>query len=990
MSQANDEKFPLAERLTNLIEDDRHAIEQGEPSTFLDAVTPTTSELLRWWFQADYREGRAANFHDGQRDAILAIVYAQEVLGSTSLYDLYNQVVPEALLEGGRLGRVTHEQNDHPKYAAKMATGTGKTWVLGALLVWQYLNHRANPGDPRFSANFLLVAPGLVVYERLLDSFLGRIPFGPPTHAGGKQRNFETSDLAMHRELFLPPDHRATVFAFLQTSVVTKAEIGRKVVGSGVVAITNWHALAGEDDPDFVEVELEIEAPGLDIDERAAAASFLPLTPGMAAGNSLDTLDRRRGGALDWLIELPSLVVFNDEAHHIHQFKRGEEVVDVVWQASLHRIAATKGRRFVQLDFSATPYNEQGSGARAKRLYFDHIVVDFPLHTAMRQGLVKSLAIDKRSEIAALSNEDLDFRTERDEHGAVVSLSDGQRMMIRAGLEKLAILEEQFVAHDATKHPKLLIMTEDTSSSKLVEAFLDECGLAEDDVLRVDSNRKGELGEAQWLPVKEKLFGIDKLERPRVVVSVLMLREGFDVNNICVIVPLRSAGSGILAEQTVGRGLRLMWRGDDAIEDLKRESRQRILNRQAPTNYLDVLFIVEHPRFINLYEELLSGGLAVELTEEISQGSATGDLETLELREDYRTFDFEIPVILRDAEEELRQPRVAVDELPVSKYPVADLLRQIGGGDRFASEDAQTKLRFGDYRVDGGVMTATGYNDYLARITNRITESLSRTFIGAEGHDRGQYTRSAQYPILQTFKPLLLGWIDNYIRHRGFGADFDPLDGENWRVLLVGDVSEELAGVFSTALVGVLDNAEVAAAQIDHRWVSEVATVNVRTSTGVIVRKSIFEKLPVPARGGGLERLFLEWADDDASVEAIVKIDEFRHWFLHRPYLKADGMPAYYSPDFLLRTADAIFLVETKAQSFLNDANVQRKRRSALAWIAQVNALDPAERSGREWSYVLLGGKQVDDWRTKGGSIAQLLNFARMIEAASVAQPTLI
>ena len=173
-----------------------------------------------------------------------------------------------------------------------------------------------------------------------------------------KQRDFATSDIATQQELFLPPDHRAAVFAFLQTSVATKREIGRKVTGGGLVAITNWHLLSGEEDPDFVDDELDIDAPGLDIDAKAAAASFLPLNPGTAAGNSLETLDRRfaRGGPLSSLVDLPSLVVFNDEAHHIHQLKRGEEITDVEWQKSLSQIADGKGRRFVQVDFSATPF----------------------------------------------------------------------------------------------------------------------------------------------------------------------------------------------------------------------------------------------------------------------------------------------------------------------------------------------------------------------------------------------------------------------------------------------------------------------------------------------------------------------------------------------------------------------------------------------------------------------------------------------------------
>ncbi len=73
---------------------------------------------------------------------------------------------------------VAQDKHGHPKYCLKMATGTGKTWVLQALLVWQLLNKTAaldeGRDDPRFTRRFLIVAPGLIVYERLLDAFLGK------------------------------------------------------------------------------------------------------------------------------------------------------------------------------------------------------------------------------------------------------------------------------------------------------------------------------------------------------------------------------------------------------------------------------------------------------------------------------------------------------------------------------------------------------------------------------------------------------------------------------------------------------------------------------------------------------------------------------------------------------------------------------------------------------------------------------------------------
>lgn len=964
--------FPLAKGLSAAVDPLIPGIVDGTGSKLLDQVTPVTAELLRFWFQQDYCELRELNFHAGQRAAILHIIYAHEVLGTTRLRDLYEAVAPEAMLEGGVLSEVTRDRHDHPKYAAKMATGTGKTWVLNALLVWQYLNKLADPQDPRFSSNFLLVAPGLIVYDRLLDSFQGKEQDG--------ERDFATSDIYRQQDLFIPDTYRTQVFTFLQSSVVTKTEIGRKVTGSGLIAITNWHLLAGKEDPDFLDDD-EVEAPGAEIDPKAAVESFFPLTPGKNAGNALDVLDRRflRGGPLQALKDLPDLVVFNDEAHHIHEVRKSDEVTDVEWQKSLSEIASTKGRRFIQIDFSATPYNEVGSGRSKGKAYFPHIVVDFDLKSAMRAGLVKSLALDKRKEIAALP---LDFKAERDEQKRVTGLSNGQRVMLQAGLKKLQILEEQFADADPDKHPKLLVVCEDTNVTPHVVEYLQSTGLSEDDILRVDSGRKAELGPKEWEPIREKLFDVDRHKQPKVIVSVLMLREGFDVSNIAVIVPLRSSQASILLEQTIGRGLRLMWRGDLSIDELKAETRERISKGLEPTNYFDVLFIVEHPVFSDFYDELLSGGLMVETGDDADSTGATGDLEHVDLRPGYQAYDFEIPVILRDADEELRQPSINPLELSASPYPLDLIIKTVGKGDRFVSHDAETGTQYGDYRVDGGVLTATGYNDYLSRMTTRITEALGRTMTKSQS----KYNENTKFPILQAYRPLLTGWLDSYIRHRLFGQEFDPLAEENWRVLLLDDIAHSIAGTFATKLVGLQDSQVVASAEVQHRSLSEVTTIPVRGSTAEEVNKCIYPKLPIPSQGGGLERRFIRWADKDSGIEALAKVHEYRHDFLRRPYLKADGMPAQYSPDFLIRTPFTIYVVETKAQSALSDENVQRKQKAALAWCEQVNELPEEQRDGREWAYVLLGESIVNEWHKKNASLTDLLNYARLRKVSTSQQ----
>jgi type III restriction enzyme len=429
-----------------------------------------------------------------------------------------------------------------------------------------------------------------------------------------------------------------------------------------------------------------------------------------------------------------------------------------------------------------------------------------------------------------------------------------------------------------------------------------------------------------------------------------------------------------------------MWRGNEQIDELKRDTRERIARREEPTNYLDVLFVVEHPAFSSFYEDLLGEGLATEVGDEGDATSAIGDLENVDLRPGYQAYDFEVPMILRDAEEELKQPSLDPLELPVSRYQIDWLISQIGRGDRFHSQAAQTGTQFGDYRVDGGVLTATGYNDYLSRMTTRITEALGRSFTSSAK----QYKEISQFPIMQAYKPLLTGWLDKYIRERVFGQHFDPFEDENWRVLLIDGVSQDIAGAFASRLTELQMNQEVAVAEVRHRRLSEVLTIPVRSSSCVEVSKCIYAKLPIPSQRGGLERNFIEWADQDTSIEALAKIHEYRHDFLRRPYLKTDGMPAEYSPDFLIRTASDIYVAETKAQSALSDENVLRKQRAAIAWCDQINALSPDLRDGRTWHYVLLGESAVKEWRSKNARVSELLDFARLRRTLTPTQGTML
>jgi type III restriction enzyme len=949
----------------------------------LSLVSPVTADLLRFWFGDNYCETREINFHIGQKQAILNTIYIHEVLKTRSVIDLWH-TVDELILGEMGIAEIEKDKYDFRKYCIKMSTGTGKTWVMHALLIWQYLNavyfeggegelkrestlttpsasvhpfniegelkrestlttpsasvHPFNIEGEFYTKNFLIIAPGLIVYERLLGAFLGR-------EQPNGERNFRESDFYKFQELFIPGPYRDSVFSFLQNSVVKKEDIMKRVTGDGIVVITNWHLLMNQG------VEEENEA---DIDEYDAVGivkDLLPVKPGVAAGNSLETLDAKfsRGNELEFLSGLKRLLVINDEAHHVHENRVSGDNREVIWQQTLNHLSRKVGEHFIQIDFSATPYNVTGGGENRTKHYFPHIIVDFDLFTAIHQGLVKIIALDKRSELAAIPLEDLEFRAERDKAKKVISLSAGQKIMLDAGLAKLQMLEESFqelTKNDKVmKYPKMLVVCEQTSVTPLVMEYLQtHRDMADEDIVKIDSTAKNEVTEVEWQRIKQRLFDIDNLKQPRVIVSVLMLREGFDVNNICVIVPLRSSKSEILLEQIVGRGLRLMWRGRD-FEECKAENRENLLKRKIePTNYFDILSIIEHPAYVEFYKKLVERG---EVIEDFSGGSRcpTGDFEPITLKDGYERYDLFFPIILQDEQEILSSPDISIESLkpyPGTRFSELKKLTQ-NKSSMFYSHEITVDTRFGKYRVPEEIFNADCYNAFLTKIIALITKSVDKP-----GKNK--------FPQMQINNPQIASIIDNYIRTRLFDRAFDPFEDDNWRVLMLKGVGivDHIINQIVRVIWELQNSVSIVDAVVSQRYFSEINTIKVRAQFRVPVAKSIFEYLPYPSNKGGYERDFMIYIDNDSAVDRFIKIRENLHTFATIHYLRSDGMICPYYPDFIVKLGNEIYVVETKDNRMLENKDVIAKKISALEWCKKINKLTGENRLDCTWYYSLV------------------------------------
>lgn len=571
----------------------------GQP---YDGASAVTRELLELWRSED----RMQRLFFAQIEAVETILFLVEAS------DVYRKGLPEIPRDEPGPEAKAAGLRAFTRYACKMATGTGKTTVMGMLIAWSILNRVAASTDDRFSDTVLIVCPNVTIRERLqeLDPALG--------------------DLSLYRTRQLVPTHRME-------------ELRR-----GEVMIANWHRLAKK------------ETNSVNGDSAKVVKTGEPVKVVKNAGKSNQSVEVKyfesdaawfkrirqelssgKGRSAHWLI-------FNDEAHHAYRRRDtegDEQSLDedkdlakknareaTIWIEGLDRINKLAGgsrRRGINLciDLSATPFYIQGSGNEVGKP-FPWIVSDFGLLDAIESGLVKIPQLPSRditgAEEAAYFNiwRWVQAKAEEDGYGSkltpeIVMNYASAPINLLAAEWHLRFQEWEATAKQQHKHPVppvFIVVCRDTAVAKEVYGWLANGegaygiappwfrNLPEKEVtVRIDSKvvedieeggTKDEtrrlrfildtVGKAEWPGSKVpdewselvrkhndkaasedndgSLQWIDERIPPgrdvRCIISVAMLAEGWDANTVTHIVGLRPFGSQLLCEQVVGRALR--------------------------------------------------------------------------------------------------------------------------------------------------------------------------------------------------------------------------------------------------------------------------------------------------------------------------------------------------------------------------------------------------------------------------------------------------
>jgi len=887
---------------------------EGEVQAWIDqgynGVTQTTLELLHYWFNRD--QDTPEQFYPCQQRAIETVIYCCEILKAHNLQELFEKVAPEALFQHLPLKNEV-ETIRFPKYAVKMATGSGKTWVLAALLIWQYFN-KTNGEAGNYSYRFLVVTPGHEVLNRILDSFKGK--------RDPKTGNRDPSTSDYKRSLFVPDGSRWRERFHFEILEPSDVQPNSSPPDGPFVYITNWQQFRFKS----TAKDLWAQFTGEDVEEQPRGEIIL-----------------------DFLSEYPDLIIMNDEAHHVHAKTKPQKQTgrdqELVWRQFMNRLYDRLKEQqeaqfgpFIQIDFSATPFY----GSREKKEYFPHIVYDYPLINAMHEMLVKQLFLEERQSIAGETLEELDFRAERLEpdgshrRGAIAGLSAGQKLLLQIGRSKLEQLSSEFKTKCLDKKPVMMVLCEDTKVADLTKehfaTLTDENANYYDDtqVLVIHS----ELKDSELNQTRNDLAKIDIDDDPlRVVISVLMLREGFDKNNIAVIVVLRATEADLLLEQIVGRGLRLMFPAYSypELQDSKKQAYDEIRLNKIPSNSLDFLFVVEHPRFRAFYESLKQEGYIIG-TGDTSETTSTGDIIPVDaVPERMPHFDIAWPIQIYD---EGRLPDLSqLDISTLPKYP-----SQFHQLKHFLS-----KLSIQETHVETGKKTKSwkldnkyfDYNFFLMQASKAVATKGKSSILTAKRAD-------------------IAHLIDDYVSAHCFGRRIDFTKPENYCVLNYPDVFDHIVSAIRREIIRLIEGYKYEPKGL---WgtLSEVSRIMVRESKSVETDKSIYPRLAYQPRGGGFERDFmLTVLNTSSHVISYAKLD--RRHKLKIQYRDETGILRTYEIDFIIRTSDKMYLLETKATKDIDTPNVAVKARAAVAWSDQASTVSPQKEYNQpqDWEYLLL------------------------------------
>jgi len=828
-------------------------------------ASETSKALLNWWFNTPHLreqddETRAEfQYYFAQREAIETIIY---------LYDVVKVKDHVDLLRFDSSGAVSTGlfDEDWRRFVIKMATGTGKTKVMSLAIAWSFF-HKLYEQDSELSRNFLLIAPNIIVLDRLYHDFQGlRIFFEDPVlpDNGFEGKNWRDD---------------------FQLTLHVQDEV-RATRATGNIFLTNIHRVYSSD-----------QSPPSPDDENSMDYFFGKKPTGATTDSTVDLGDIVR--------DIDELMVLNDEAHHVHDPK-------LAWFKSIediHNRLLQKGSELaLQVDVSATPKHSNGA-------IFVQTVADYPLVEAISQNIVKHPVLPDAESRAKLVERQSVKYTEK-----------------YADYLELGVIEwhKAYVEHEKLgKKAILFVMTDNTQNCDEVAASLENLHPAlKDAVLVIHTNKSGEISEArsskkqaELEKLRKQANEIDSLESPyKAIVSVLMLKEGWDVKNVTTIVGLRAyvAKANILPEQTLGRGLRLMYSG--ALEE--------------------TVSVIGTEAFMKFVESIKSEGVELERQ---AMGAGTKpkaplvvEIDKANVNKDIDALDIEIPILTR----RIYREYTSLADLDVTQFNFTPVAYQ-----EF-DETSEREIVFKDMTTGEvthtTVLDGSGVADYRNTL-GYFAQTIQKDLRLISGYD------------------VLYGKVKDFVQHQLFGEAVMLEDPNTLQNLSELPATKTVMETFKYAINDLTIQDRGDAELLETTRTQDARPFMVKEQDYLVPQKSVFNRITGDLH---FELEFAAFLENCPDVISYAKNYFALHFKLD--YINADGDISNYYPDFLVKVLDdRIVVVETKGRE---DLDVPLKMQRLSQWCEDVNKVSP----NAIYDFVYVDQESFDTYRPE--TFQQLLD----------------
>ena len=381
---------------------------------------------------------------------------------------------------------LTSFEREFPSICFSLATGIGKTRLMGAFVAYLYY--------AKGIKNFFVMAPNLTIYNKLKSDF------GNP---GNPKYVFKGLDAFVNAPRIIDGDNyeefRQGTFGYNDVVInvfnISKLNLESKTKDGKPARIKRLNEVLGE-------------------------------------------------SYFEYLKNLPDLCILMDESHHYHA-DRSFEVINEL-------------KPILGIEVTATPQIQKG----ARAIPFQNVVYEYSLAHALKdEKYIKVPAVFTRKDFRPEEYTPEDLDKEKLKDGIKLHIDTKEVLDTYARTYRKPVIK-----------PIVLVVARDTDHSKQIKEFLSSAdfykGYYKNKVLDINSNQRG-------MEKDENIAQLLTLENPdnliEIVVHVNMLKEGWDVNNLYTIIPLRTSASETLTEQTIGRGLRLPYgerTGNDKVDRL--------------------------------------------------------------------------------------------------------------------------------------------------------------------------------------------------------------------------------------------------------------------------------------------------------------------------------------------------------------------------------------------------------------------------------------